>query len=84
MLQIVIMGKENILLKFNSGKLLSLSNVLCVPSLRGNLVSGILFNKAELRTVVGDNRVVISRNGVFVGKGCLNGSLFVLILLLKP
>ena len=33
-------------LKFTSGKQLSLSNVLYVPSLRKNLVYGILFNKA--------------------------------------
>jgi len=31
-------GKGKILLKFTSGKMLSLSNVLFVPSLRGNLV----------------------------------------------
>jgi len=35
-----VMGKGKILLKFTSGKLLSLSNVLYVPSLPTNLVSG--------------------------------------------
>ena len=73
-----VMGKGNILLKFTSEKLLSLSNVLYVPSLRRNLVSGILLDKARLKTVVGNDRVVISHNGVFVGKGYLNGILFVL------
>jgi len=52
--------------------------VLYVPSLHRNLVSGILLNKAGVKTVVTDDKVVISRNGVFVGNGYLNGSLFVL------
>jgi len=73
-----VLGKGNILFKFTSSKLLSLSNVLYVSSLRRNLVSGILLNKARPTTVVGDDKVVISRNRVFVGKGYLNGSLFVL------
>jgi len=54
------------------------SNVLYVPSLCRNLVSGIPLNKAELKTIVGDVKFIISHNGIFVGKGYLNGSLFVL------
>jgi len=73
-----VMGKVKILLKFTSGKLLSLSNVLNVSSLHRNLVSNILLNKAGLKIVVGDDKVVISHNGIFVGKRYLNGSLFVL------
>ena len=72
-----IMGKGKIFLKFTSGKLLLLSNVLYVPSLRRNFTSGIFLNKAGLITVVGDDKVVISRNEVFVGKRYLNGNLFV-------
>ena len=73
-----VLGKGKILLKFTSGKLLSLSNVLYVSSLHRNLVSGILLNKARPTTIVGDDKVAISRNRVFVAKGYLNGSLFVL------
>ena len=73
-----VMGKGKILLKFTSGKLLSLSNVLYVPSLYRNLISNILVNKAGLKTIVRDDKVVISHNRVFVGKGYLNESLFVL------
>ena len=47
-----VMGKVKILLKFTSGKLLSLSNVLNVSSLHRNLVSNILLNKAGLKIVV--------------------------------
>lgn len=44
-----IKGKGKILLKFTSGKILSLSNVLFVPSLRRNLVSSTLLDVASLK-----------------------------------
>lgn len=46
-----MLGKGKILLKLNSGKSLSLQNVLYVPSLRGNLISGALLNKAGVKLV---------------------------------
>jgi len=52
--------------------------VLYVSSHRRNLVFGMLFNKARLKTVVENDKVIISHNGVFIGKGYLNESLFVL------
>jgi len=73
-----VMGKGKILLKFTSEKLLSLNNVLYAPSLCTNLGFDILLNKAGLKTVVGDDKVVISHNGVFVRKRYLNRSLVVL------
>ena len=49
-----------------------------VSSLCRNLVSDILLNKARLKTIIGGDKVIISHNGVFIGKGFLNRSLFVL------
>lgn len=73
-----VLGKGKILLKFTSGKTLCLSNVLYVPSLRRNLVSGYLLNNAGLKIVLEANRAVLTRNGEFVGKGYLADGLFVL------
>ena len=64
-----VKGKGNILLKFTSGKMLSLRNVLFVPSLRRNLVSSTLLDVAGLKIVQEAGKVVIIRNGDFVGKG---------------
>ena len=50
---------------------------MCLPFVK-TFFFGILVNKARLKTVVGDDKVVISHNGVFVGKRYLNVSLFVL------
>ncbi|KAK9677396.1 hypothetical protein RND81_11G140500 [Saponaria officinalis] len=74
----LIIGKGKIFLKLTSGKTLALTNVLFVPSLRRNLVSGALLNKAGLKLVFEADKVVMSRNGEFVGKGYLFGGLFIL------
>ncbi|KAH6794775.1 centromere protein X [Perilla frutescens var. hirtella] len=73
-----VLGKGKILLKLTSGKTLSLNNALFVPSMRRNLISGALLNKAGLKIVVESDRVVLTKNGEFVGKGYLNEGLFVL------
>ncbi|KAK9683745.1 hypothetical protein RND81_10G161700 [Saponaria officinalis] len=74
----MITGKGKIFLKLTSGKTLALNNVLYVPSLRRNLVSGALLNKAGMKLVFEADKVVMSRNGEFVGKGYLSGGLFIL------
>ena len=73
-----VLGKGTVILKLNSGKSLSLQNVMYVPSLRRNLISGALLNKAGVKLVFEGDKLVLSRNGKFVGKGYLSGGLFVL------
>ncbi|KAL0546105.1 hypothetical protein IC582_016010 [Cucumis melo] len=73
-----VIGKGKVILKLTSGKTLSLSNVLYVPSLRRNLVSGSLLNRAGLKIVLEGDKVVLTKNGDFVGKGYLSNGLFVL------
>ncbi|KAK9740651.1 hypothetical protein RND81_03G051100 [Saponaria officinalis] len=74
----MITGKGKIFLKLTSGKTLALNNVLYVPTLRRNLVSGALLNKAGMKLVFEADKLVMSRNGEFVGKGYLSGGLFIL------
>ncbi|KAL0285600.1 UNVERIFIED_CONTAM: hypothetical protein Sangu_2771500 [Sesamum angustifolium] len=73
-----VLGKGKILLKLTSGKTLALIDVLYVPSLRRNLVSGSLLNKAGLKIVLESDKVIITKNNDFVGKGYLSDGLFVL------
>ncbi|KAK4391846.1 Retrovirus-related Pol polyprotein from transposon TNT 1-94 [Sesamum angolense] len=47
-----VMGKGKVLLKLTSGKILALLDVLYVPSLRRNLISGSLLNKVGLKIVL--------------------------------
>ncbi|KAK4382544.1 hypothetical protein Sango_2861300 [Sesamum angolense] len=73
-----VMGKGKVLFKLTSGKILALLDVLYVPSLRRNLISGSLLNKVGLKIVLESDKVIISRNGDFIGKGYLSDGLFVL------
>ncbi|CAN1283557.1 Retrovirus-related Pol polyprotein from transposon TNT 1-94, partial [Linum perenne] len=66
-----VFGKGKITLKLNSGKNLALSNVFFVPSLRRNLISAGLLNKAGLKLVMEADKLVITKNSIFVGKGYL-------------
>ncbi|KAH6783227.1 hypothetical protein C2S52_008186 [Perilla frutescens var. hirtella] len=73
-----VLGKGKILLKLTSRKTLNLNNALYVSAMRRNLISGALLNKAGLKIVFESDRVVISKNGEFVGKGYLSDGLFIL------
>ncbi|CAN1732005.1 Retrovirus-related Pol polyprotein from transposon TNT 1-94 [Linum perenne] len=68
-----VFGKGKITLKLNSGKNLALSNVFFVPSLRRNLISAGLLNKAGLKLVMEADKLVFTKNSIFVGKGYLSG-----------
>ncbi|XP_074267011.1 uncharacterized protein LOC141590312 [Silene latifolia] len=57
----VITGKGKIFLKLTSGKTLALNNVLYVPTLRRNLVSGALLNKAGVKLKFLKNVPVVPR-----------------------
>ena len=64
-----IEGRGNVILKMTSGKELTLKNVLYVPEIRKNLVSGLLLNKHGFRMVFESNTFVLTKSGLFVGKG---------------
>ena len=73
-----VKGKGKILLKFTSEKMLSLSNILFVTSLRRNLVSSTLLDIVRLKLVQEAGKVVIIRNVNFVRKRYRSERLLVL------
>ena len=64
------------LLKMTSGKELTLNNVLYVPEIRKNLVSGSLLNKHGFRMVFESDKVTLSKSGMYVGRGYVSDGLF--------
>ncbi|KAK4395917.1 Retrovirus-related Pol polyprotein from transposon TNT 1-94 [Sesamum angolense] len=72
-----VMGKGKIFLKLTSGKTLALIDVLHVPSLRRNLISGSLLNKVGLKIELEADKVIITKNGDFVGNGSICESRYV-------
>ena len=69
-------GQGKIVLKMTSGKELTLNNVLHVPDIRKNLVSGSLLSKNGFRLVFESDKFVLTKNGMYVGKGYMSDGLF--------
>ncbi|GJY59617.1 zinc finger, CCHC-type containing protein [Tanacetum coccineum] len=65
-------------LEFSSGKTVTLFNVLYVPKLRKNLVSGPVLNKCGYKKVYESDKYILSKSGVFVGFGYYNNGMFML------
>ncbi|KAL2531521.1 Integrase catalytic domain-containing protein [Abeliophyllum distichum] len=71
-----IKGHGNVVLKMTSGKEMILNNVLYVPEIRKNLVSGSLLNKHGFRMVFESDKIILSKSEMFVGKGYISDGLF--------
>nr|GFD21925.1 zinc finger, CCHC-type [Tanacetum cinerariifolium] len=74
----LVHGKGSVVLEFSSGKTITLFNVLYVPKLRKNLVSGPLLNKCGYKHVYESDKYILSKSGVFVGFGYYNNGMFML------
>nr|GEX71289.1 ATP-dependent DNA helicase PIF1-like [Tanacetum cinerariifolium] len=61
-------GTGNIVLKMTSGKELTLKNVLHVPEIRKNPVSGSLLSKNGFKLVFESDKVVLTKSGMYIGK----------------
>nr|GFA15201.1 hypothetical protein [Tanacetum cinerariifolium] len=71
-------GKGSVALEFSSGKTVSLFNVLYVPKLRKNLVSGPVLNKCGYKQVYDSDKYILSKCGIFIGFGYYNNGMFML------
>ncbi|KAI3702682.1 hypothetical protein L6452_28431 [Arctium lappa] len=71
-----VKGKGKVTLEFTSGNTLTLNDVLHVPDVRKNLVSGSILNKHGFKLVFESDKVILSKGGRFVGKGYLTGGMF--------
>ena len=74
----LVLGKDKVLPKHTSGKILSLSNVLHVKDICYNLVFVSILVKVGVRVSFEGDKVILSKNGVLVGKGNYCNGLFIL------
>ncbi|GAU35637.1 hypothetical protein TSUD_394770 [Trifolium subterraneum] len=77
---VAVQGKGKVMLKLTSGKTLALSDVLHVPNIRTNLISVARLNKVGVKVSFESDKIVMTKNDVFVGKGYCDQGLFVLSL----
>ncbi|XP_057505550.1 cytochrome P450 76C3-like [Actinidia eriantha] len=71
-----VVGQGTVILKMTSEKQLTLNNVLYVPDIRKNLVSGSLLVKHGFKLVFESDKLVMLKNGVYIGKGYVSDGLF--------
>lgn len=71
-----VAGIGNVELSFTSGKTLILKDVMHVPEIMKNLVSGFLLNKAWFSQSIGADLYAITKNDIFVGKGYATDGMF--------
>jgi hypothetical protein len=71
-----VAGIGDIEINFTSGKTLILKDVMHVPDMKKNLVSGFLLNKAGFSQTIGVDLYTITKNGMFVGKGYATDGMF--------
>ncbi|CAJ2638290.1 unnamed protein product [Trifolium pratense] len=71
-----VAGVGEVQLNFTSGKTLILKEVLHVPEMKKNLVSGFLLNKAGFSQTIGADLYTITKNGTFIGKGYATDGMF--------
>lgn len=64
-------GHGNMVMKMTSGKELTLNDVLHVPDIRNNLVSGTLLSKNRFKLVFEANKFVLVKNEMYVGERVL-------------
>lgn len=73
-----VIGKGKVLFKLTFEKVLALNDVLHVPDIRWNLVSVSLLGKIGVRILFDSDKIVLTKNDAFVGKGYCNKGLFML------
>ena len=72
-----IKSQGKVVLKMTSRNKLALTNVLYVPKIRKNLVSGSLLNSHGFRLVFESNKFVLSNSGMHVvGKGYMSDGMW--------
>ena len=65
-----------VVLKMTSGKELTLNDVLHVPEIRKNLVSGSLLSKKGFKLAFVSDNFILTKNRMYVGKGYMSNELF--------
>ena len=64
-----VFGSSEVDLKFTSRRVPTLKDVLYTPSIKKNLMSSFLLNKASFKQTIESDNYIICKNGLFVSKG---------------
>ena len=72
----MIEGNGTVILKFTFGKTVKFNDVLHVPDKRKNHISGPVLSKKGFKMVLKSDKMVLSKAGMYIGRGYLCDGLF--------
>uniref|UniRef100_A0A2N9HUD7 Retrovirus-related Pol polyprotein from transposon TNT 1-94-like beta-barrel domain-containing protein n=1 Tax=Fagus sylvatica TaxID=28930 RepID=A0A2N9HUD7_FAGSY len=78
-----VLGTGTVELILSSGKKVKLTNVYHVPDIKKNLVSASLLSKNGVKAVLESDKLILSKCGVFVGKGYSCNGMYKLSLIIN-
>ena len=78
-----VFGKGTIEVKMSFGKMMILTNVFHVPEIKKNLVSANLLCKSGVKAVLESDKLIQSKNEIFVGKGYVTNGMYKLSIINK-
>ena len=78
-----VLGKGTAEVKMSSGKMMILTNVFHEPDIKKNLVSANLLYKSGVKAVLELDKLILSKNRIFVGKGYTTNSMYKLSIINK-
>ena len=81
--KVKILGKGIVEVKMSSGKMMILTNAFHVPDIKKNLVSANLLCKSGVKAIRESDKLILSKNGIFVGKGYATNDMYKLSIINK-
>ena len=78
-----VLGKGTIEVKMSFGKMMILTNVFHVLNIKKNLVSTNLLYMIGVKAVLESNKLILSKNEIFVGKGYATNGMYKLNIINK-
>ena len=78
-----VLRNGNVKVKMSSDKMLILTNVFYVPDIKNNLVSTNLLCKSGVKVVLESDKLILSKNEIFVGKGYATDDMYKLSIINK-
>ena len=78
-----VLGNGTVEMKMSSDKMLILTNVFHVLDIKKNLVFASFLCKNGVKVVLESNKLILSKNGIFVGKGYATNGMYKLNIINK-
>ena len=78
-----VLGKGTVEMKMSSGKMMILANVFHVPKIKKNFVTANLLCKSGVKAILESDKLILSKNGIFVGKGYATDGMYKLSIINK-